>query len=450
MSAQDKDARQRASPVGAAEFAARLTTLSPSGTLAVAFSGGPDSLALLILAARWAKRRKGVSLHAFTVDHGLRAASAAEARRAASMAKSVGVPHRILRWKGEKPSTGIQAAAREARYDLLIEACRQAGAGDLFVAHHLEDQAETFLLRLARGSGVDGLSGMAPSRPLTEDGAIRLLRPLLDLPRDRLLATVRRSGLSPIEDPSNENETFDRVKARKLLSGLAPLGLDAGRLARTAAQMARAREALEAETARLLAAHARFSPLGYADIEDEAFRLAPREIGLRLLALVIRAIGGNDYAPRLDALESVYAAALSGTLGRGRTLAGAKLAMTKGRILVMRELAMAAAAPPLVLASGGGGGLWDHRFHIAVVKAPRGARLTIRALGQEGLAGLVSSGVAPPAAPKTVLFGLPGVWRDGALAGAPHLGTLDPKLDVHASLRLRHGLSPENTPQNAG
>lgn len=449
MSAQDKDARQKASPVGATEFATRLATLSPSRTLAVAFSGGPDSLALLILAARWAKRRKGVSLHAFTVDHGLRAASAAEARRAASMAKSLGVPHRILRWKGEKPSTGIQAAAREARYDLLIEACRRAGASDLLVAHHLEDQAETFLLRLARGSGVDGLSGMAPSRPLTEDGAIRLLRPLLDLPRDRLLATVRRSGLSPIEDPSNENETFDRVKARKLLSGLAPLGLDAGRLARTAAQMARAREALEAETARLLAAHARFSPLGYADIEDEAFRLAPREIGLRLLALAIRAIGGNDYAPRLDALESVYTAVLSGTLGRGRTLAGAKLAMAKGRLLVMRELAMAAAAPPLVLASGGGG-LWDHRFHVAVVKAPRGARLTIRALGQEGLAEFVSSGVALPAAPKTVLFGLPGVWQGGVLAGAPHLGTLDPKLDVHASLRLRHGLSPENTPQNAG
>lgn len=447
MSAQDETARQAASPVSAAEFAARLAALSPSRTIAVAFSGGPDSLALLVLAAQWAGRRKSVSLHAFTVDHGLRAASAAEAKRAAAMAKELGVPHRILRWKGEKPASGIQAAAREARYRLLLEACRAAGASELLAAHHLEDQAETFLLRLARGSGVDGLAGMASARPLAEDGSVRLLRPLLDLPRERLLATVRRSGLEPVEDPSNENEAFDRVKARKLLSALSSLGLDAGRLARTAALMAQAREALEAETAALLAVHARLSPLGYVEMDEQAFQAAPRDIGLRLLAAVIRTIGGHGYAPRLEALEGVYAALREGTLGRGRTLAGVKLAMTGGQLLATREVAAAVAAPGLVLGPGGEG-LWDNRFRITLARAPRGAKIAIQALGQEGVRHLSAGGIAIPAVPRTALFALPGAWRQGRLVAAPHMGTLDPTIELRASLRPSRGISPENAPKN--
>lgn len=432
MSAQGEPARQTASPVTAAEFAARLSALAPSRQLAVAFSGGPDSLALLILSVQWAKRRKGVSLHAFTVDHGLRAASAAEARRAAAMAKALGVPHRILRWNGEKPASGIQAAAREARYRLLLDACRAAGASDLLVAHHLEDQAETFLLRLARGSGVDGLSGMAPSRSLTEDEpSVRLIRPLLNLPRERLLATVRRSGIVPIEDPSNENEAFDRVKARKALAALAPLGLDAARLVRTAAHMARARAALEEATAALLADHAMLSPFGHAELDCEALLAAPRDIGLRALAAIIRAVGGHDYAPRLDALEGLYGAAQDRKLGGGRTLAGVKLAASGRRIVAMRELAAALKAAPLSLRAKEEG-LWDGRFHLALLKAPRGERLTVQALGQAGLATLAAHDTVIPKLPKTALFALPALWRDGALVAAPHLGTLDPRIICHA------------------
>lgn len=449
MNAQGGPARQTASPVTAAEFAAHLSALTPSKELAVAFSGGPDSLALLVLAAQWAKRRKGVSLHAFTVDHGLRAASAAEARRAAAMAKALGVPHRILRWKGEKPASGIQAAAREARYRLLLDACRAAGVHDLLVAHHLEDQAETFLLRLARGSGVDGLAAMAASRQLTdEEPAVRLLRPLLDLPRERLLATVRRSGIAPVEDPSNENEAFDRVKARKALAALAPLGLDAARLARTAAHMARARAALEAATTALLADHARLSSFGHAELDCGALLAAPREVGLRALAAIIRAVGGHDYAPRLDALEGLYAAAGDGKLGRGRTLAGVKLAASGRRIVAMRELAAALKAEPLSLRAREEG-LWDGRYHVALLKAPRGERLAVHALGQAGLAALAAHDIAIPEVPKTALFALPGLWRGGALAAAPHLGTLDPRIVAHASLRRRSGFQPLKRPGDA-
>lgn len=434
MNAQDDTARSP-SPVSVKEFAERLSSLHPGRSVAVAFSGGPDSLALLVLAARWAARRKSTALHAFTVDHGLRAASAREAREAARLSAELGVPHRILKWKGEKPSTGIQAAAREARYGLLLEACRDVGAGDLLVAHHLEDQAETFLLRLSRGSGIDGLSAMPASRPLSEDGkAVRLLRPLLDLPRERLLATVAKARLTPIQDPSNENERFDRVKARRALSVLAPLGLDAARLARTAAQMGRAREALETETARLLAGHASRSPLGFVEMKADALIGAPAEIGLRALAALIRVVGGGQYGPRLAALEAVYAAIGEGSLGRGRTLGGVKLALKGGILLVSREVAVAQAATPLLLKQGEEG-VWDGRFRLRLDKAPRGRRFEVRALGSEGLAALRAAETGLPEVPSALLQALPGLWDEGGLAAAPHLGTLRPGVQVHVALR---------------
>lgn len=446
MSAQDGIAPQNR-PVTAAEFAAAVAPFNLSGNIAIGFSGGPDSLALLILAARWAKRRKGVSLHALTVDHGLRAASAAEARRAASLAKDLGVPHRILRWKGEKPASGIQAAAREARYGLLRDACRKLGASDLLIAHHLDDQAETFLLRLARGSGVDGLAAMAPERPLLDgEPHIRLVRPLLDLPRTRLLATVRRSALVAIEDPSNEDERFDRVRARKVLSLLAQLGLDAARLARTAGQMGRVRDALRAETMAFLSAHAVRSVYGHVEVDADALAAMPAEISLRVLASLVRVVGGNDYPPRLDALEGVRDALRDGALGHGRTLAGVKFAMVADRLVAMRELAAASKAEPLALKAGEEG-LWDGRFAVAVSKAPRGSRFSVKPLGQAGVSLLRSQGIAMPAVPKPVLFSLPGLWRNDALTAAPHLGTLDPRIASRASLRRRAGLWPSNAPE---
>lgn len=423
MGTQDDALPASVSPVSAAEFSSRISAFSPLKNIAVAFSGGPDSLALLILAARWAKRRKGITLHAFTVDHGLRKEAAAEARYAGSLAQELGVPHRILRWKGEKPASGIQAAARKARYRLLLEACRKVGAGDLLVAHHLEDQAETFLLRLARGSGVDGLSAMKPMRLLSEgEPQVRLLRPLLDLPRQRLHATIARSGLVPVSDPSNEDERFDRVKARKIVGHLAPLGLDAARLARMAGHMARAREALEGAVVDLLAAHAMLSPYGHMEVDADALDTAPAEIGLRALATAIRIAGGADYAPRLNALEAVYAALLAGQLGGGRTLAGVKIARKGGRIIFTREVAGARKAASLILAPGQEG-LWDGRFHIRLLKAPRRARIEVRALAQEGLAALHAREVRLPPVPSAILQALPGLWKDGECVAAPHFET---------------------------
>lgn len=407
-------------PVGAAEFAQALQALAPANRLAVALSGGPDSLALLFLAARWARARKGAEILALTVDHGLRPESSREAREAARMASSLGVPHRILRWKGEKPKTGIQAAARAARYALLAEACRKEKIGALLVAHHLDDQAETFLLRLARGSGVDGLSAMASSRDLLGTPPLRLLRPLLGVPRARLAATLAKAHLVAIADPSNENERYDRVKARKMMSELAALGLDAGRLADTAAHMARARLALEADARTFLAAHAEIASEGYVRLDVSALLKLPEEIALRVLSDCLKTVSGEEYPPRFDALAALDNAIRREVLGGGRTLHGCKIQRDKLGLLIYREPAAALAAPPLRLVSGTGI-TWDGRFVLeAGARLPRG--LEVRALGPEGLARLREARFPFPRLPSALLQGLPAVWKGETLKAVPHLG----------------------------
>ncbi|HEX7775408.1 MAG TPA: tRNA lysidine(34) synthetase TilS [Parvibaculum sp.] len=422
-----------AKPVGAAEFAKLLMPLKPAARIAVALSGGPDSLALLFLAARWARARKR-PLTAYTVDHGLRAGSAEEAKRAARMAKALGLRHRILKWTGEKPEAGIQAAARDARYRLLAEACAADGIGDLLVAHHLEDQAETFLLRLARGSGVDGLAGMAATREL---GGVRLVRPLLGTAHARLVATIEKAKLEPILDPSNENARFDRVKARRLMETLSTLGLDARRLADTAAHMARARAALETETRALLAAQVRLAPEGYARVGTQALLGAPEEIGLRTLAEVLKCVGGGDYPPRFEALTSLYGAIAAGTLGRGRTLNGCKVVALPTELLVLRETAAALAATPLRLKAGEAG-VWDGRFHAKLAAARAGA-FEVRALGPQGLVAVRAGRLALPEMPKAVLPTLPALWQGDKLVAASHIGAIAAGIRFDAR-SLRRGL----------
>jgi tRNA(Ile)-lysidine synthase len=402
-----------------------MRDLDASNNCAIAYSGGPDSLALLFLASRWMKGRKG-KLVAFTVDHGLRAASAAEAKRAGKMARQLGVTHRILTWKGGKPASGVQAAAREARYALMMEAMKSEKLDCLLVAHHLEDQAETFLMRLARGSGVDGLSAMGRSRPL--GNGVRLLRPLLDIRQARLKATLARAGLTGIEDPSNRDEKYDRVRMRNQLPVLEMLGLDAAGLARTAAHFARARLALEAQTDALLRATAEFAPEAYVSADARGLLDAPEEITLRALTHMLKFASGRFYAPRFEALEALHEALKSGSLGQGRTLAGCKAALVKSkqgdRLLVTREFAAAEKAMPLSLRAGEVG-LWDRRFELCLVAATRGAgALQIRALGPQGVAAFRRAKLLPPSLPKAVLPALPALWKGEQILAAPHLGVL--------------------------
>ena len=220
-------------PVSAVEFNRLMQAFGPfeqRPRLAVAVSGGADSMALCLLAASWAQGLGG-SVTALTVDHGLRAAAAAEAAQVGDWLAARGVAHKILCWQGAKPAADLQAAARLARYELLNDWCAQEAVLHLLLAHHQEDQAETLLLRLGRGSGVDGLSAMAP---ISVTKAGRLLRPLLGISRARLMAGLKAEGQSWIEDPSNEDVRFSRVRWRQLMPKLQAEGLNSERLAATA------------------------------------------------------------------------------------------------------------------------------------------------------------------------------------------------------------------------
>ena len=209
--------------------------------LAVAVSGGGDSLALLGLACDWASEND-CRIHALTVDHGLRPEAGDEARMVAREALRMGAMHDTLHWQGWDGRGNLQAAARAARYRLLSEHCERERIGAILLGHTQDDQAETVLMRLARGSGVDGLSAMSEGR----FGKDFLLRPLLDATRDELRVWLTRQGMRWSEDPSNDDPRFDRVRARRLLKQLIPFGLDAARLSETASAMARARQALVA------------------------------------------------------------------------------------------------------------------------------------------------------------------------------------------------------------
>ncbi|HVV41871.1 MAG TPA: tRNA lysidine(34) synthetase TilS [Nitrobacter sp.] len=326
-------------PISAAEARILFADWRDEPALVLAVSGGPDSIALMWLAARWRRTlRRGPGLMAVTVDHGLRPEAAREARDVKRLARTLGVPHRILRWTGEKPKTGLPAAARAARYRLLFGAAQAHGARHVLTAHTLDDQAETVLMRLSRGSGLAGLSAMA--RMSARDDAV-LARPLLDVPKARLIATLKRAKIAFAVDPTNRDPAFTRPRLRALMPSLAAEGCDARNLARLAARLARANAALE-----LLADGAeRYLALrdgGRPGFDAGAFAALSDELRVRLLLRVIDRVGHEGPA-ELGKVETLVAALDRAAAERRnkrreiqlkQTLAGALITLRDGRISV--------------------------------------------------------------------------------------------------------------------
>lgn len=423
--------------VEAAFRAALLRLLGGERRLALAVSGGSDSTALLLLCAGL-RGELGLELYAATVDHGLRAEARGEAEAVAALCARLGVPHEILTWSGEKPSANIQAAARAARLALLADWRRRIGAPTLALGHTLDDVAETFLIRLSRGSGVDGLARMAEIRE--EDPPLRAIRPLLGLRRADLMEYCRSAGVGWAEDPSNEDERFLRARARAALETLAPLGLGPERLARTAETMARARRALETEANKLLRAAATVeSELGLLRLDPATLSAAPRELSLRALARALEWASGQGYPPRLEALEAALDALLSG--GAGRSLHGALLSPEawSGRWTLHRE--PAAAAPPARVENGEA--VWDNRFRVILLSAAPGEESALGALGEAGRIEverrLEQEGRSPPpawsAAPLEARRVAPALLdASGGVVSAPSAG-LAPEIAVLSPLR---------------
>lgn len=329
------------SPVSAAELKALFSGLESFPVLILAVSGGPDSTALMLLAARWRKAFKSSpKLVAVTVDHGLRVEAKREAAAAGRLARKLGIAHRTLRWTGKKPVTALQQTARTARYRLLAGAARKAKAAHILTAHTLDDQAETVLIRMSRGSGVSGLAAMARISAVPGDGELKLVRPLLEIPKSRLLATLRAARIPFADDPSNRDPRFTRVRLRGLMRELAREGLDARRLALLALRLKRADRAIEAVVDVAAAELARPSPApGVIVVDAAGYAGLPGEIALRLIGRALAKVGneGPVELAKLEALTAALDYAQKSGIGRfRRSLAGAIVTLGGRQITVER------------------------------------------------------------------------------------------------------------------
>lgn len=320
-------------PVSPAALAA-LERLAPYDSLLLAVSGGPDSVALMLLAARWsgrAVRRIAVA----TVDHGLRDGSRAEAELVRNWAQRLGFPHHHLTWVGDKPSSRLQERARAARYALLADCAIAIRAQAIVTAHHADDQAETILFRLTRGSGVAGLSGMAQAAPC---GPVTLLRPLLETSKSDLEAICHEAGHPYVIDPSNQDDKFARARLRRLAPALAAQGLDRVALTRLGRRARQATEALDfyaraaRETARIDAEADR------ARYDASVLARLPTEILLRLLSMEIARLapGAQLRLERLERLGVSLVAALAGSRTWRTTLAGVLIDIRKDELILRR------------------------------------------------------------------------------------------------------------------
>lgn len=276
--------------------------IATATTVALAVSGGPDSLALMLLARDWVRETNGPTLVVYSVDHRLRSEAADEAAMVMREAARLGLRARTLIWDDEKPETGVQAAARKVRYGLMAAAMEEDGAEHLLTAHHLGDQAETVLMRLAHGSGIEGLRGIDAFATIA--GA-RIFRPLLGVDPEILLEVVQGAGIKPAYDPSNRDRHYERVRWRQMMPALAELGLDLTRLQAFARRMADADRLIEADADAALGALV-YRNETQAELPHAGLAGLPRAVGVRLLVKLLRLVGGERKPHALGAVESLF------------------------------------------------------------------------------------------------------------------------------------------------
>ncbi len=376
----------------------------PPQKLGIALSGGGDSTALLVLLADWAATQK-VRLSAATINHHLRPEAEAEFTQAADLCAGLNVPHQVLHWRDWDGQGNLQAAARQARLTLLTGWAKGENLNRVALGHTLDDQAETVLLRLLRGSGVDGLSGMQAARVA---GGIHWLRPLLGYRRVELRRLLKDLNIPWSEDPSNQDPRFDRVTSRRALVCLEDLGLTAEGLANTAERLQLSRKALELATQVAARTICQITPLGEVLIDRAGFLNLPEDIGLRLMAHALKWVAGNPYRPRMTALSALIATV---TDTEKRAVLGGCLVTPQrdGKLRIGREAAAVAGLTTLVTT------LWDGRWRAYV--PPEFQDAEIRALGEYGLKLCATWRDAD--LPRDGLIAAPSIWCKGYLLAVP-------------------------------
>ena len=370
-----------------------------AGPLGLAVSGGGDSMALLHMAAQ-----TGLQVRAVTVNHRLRPEADDEAALVARICATLGVPHDTLHWSGWDGRGNLPDQARRARYGLMADWAIGQGIGAVCLAHTRDDQAETFLLRLARSAGIDGLAAMSTAR---QAHGIIWLRPLLAEGRDDLRLYLRGVGLPWCEDPSNADPDYDRVKMRQALAVLAPLGIDAPRLASVAGHLAQARDALDHQVQEAARAYVRLDR-GEVRIDRAAYLALPDEIARRLLVHTLTWTSSAEYGPRAAALGLMRRDI---TAGRDATLHGCHVIHGPVELRIVREWQAvrrlrAHTDQP-----------WDRRWRLS---GPENNGLLVQALGAAGLAdcpGWRDTGLS-----RAGLLASPSVWDGARLVAAPLAG----------------------------
>ena len=355
---------------------ARFTAVAGELVIGLAVSGGADSLALLLLAARWARDLEAPPrLIVYSVDHGLRPEAKAEVQFVAATAQRLGLQGRALCWEGAKPVAGLQAAARQARYRLIGEAMRADGATALLTAHHRDDQAETVLMRMAHGSGLEGLRGMDA---IAEVEGVRVVRPLLDVPRQVLAAVVAEAGFTPVADPSNEDAHYERVRWRQVMPHLAGLGLDADRLVQLAQRAGEADVAVSQWAAASFAEMVSIDAFGAARLPLAGLVKLPRAVGVKLLARLLEMTGGGQRPRALGVVERLLDELTIGAPFKGLTLLGVSVRQRGNDLWCSREPGRQFTAP---IAIGPQASLvWDRRF--TIVNRSRSAPIGVAVAGR--------------------------------------------------------------------
>lgn len=381
---------------------ARLPETLP-GRMGIAVSGGGDSVALMYLLHDIA-RTEGVTLRIATVDHGLRPEAAREAEMVGAHATQLGLGHDILRWIGWNGSGNLQDQARNARYGLLTDWARSNGIPAICLGHTADDQAETVLMRLGRSAGVTGLSAMSPSRMRNQ---ILILRPMLGVGRQSLRDYLSEIGADWVEDPSNQDNRYDRIKARAALAHLEPLGISADSLSRVAENLAQAREAL-AQYAQDSARKVAHVADGDVCVDLDGVAGLPDEIRRRLLVGIIAWLSGPGYPPRQSAINQVVTALFN---AKSTSIGGCLVLPDGDKAWICREFNAVAQIRAAT------GACWDRRW---ILSGPGAGTAEVRALGERGLLSLPDWRVS--GRPRLALQASPAVWKGDDLLAAPLAG----------------------------
>jgi tRNA(Ile)-lysidine synthase len=408
-----------AQPLAPEEFAALMQRFGPwpeATQFAIAVSGGPDSMALAFLLKNWCAENSLSSPLALIVDHRLRDESFTEAQQVRDRLAALSLPAEILIWEHEPVTSRLHAQARKARYELLTDACHRHGLHYLLAAHQRDDQAETILMRFCKGSGIDGLAGMA-AQSMIDD--VALLRPLLDVPKERLIATCTANAIPFVTDPSNEQEKFARGRLRRVMPLLAAEGLSTDSLIDLGTRAQEAQQALDHVTQHFATTHTHMDACGVIYIHRTALLEQPRAIALRCLSAALQAIQPHDYPPQHASVTSLLDALTGESSMPSRTLHGCFISADDRELTIMREFAVIDDVQTL---HAGQSIVWDKRWRLTMTTAMNDENYTVQTLGNPPHD--VIDRIAPElrrCVPQgRVRAALPALWRGHELTGIPH------------------------------